>query len=557
MIQTLSYILILWALLLAIATGIGLLVQGVFGRGATSNTSLTKAMWIGLVSTLLILKFLSFFVALGSLWHILLLFALGASGIVVAFRQGRWRSGHLGLAIGWVRVFLILIVAGLLAFLSIGSPSNFDTGLYHLGLIRHGAEAPMTFGLANLNFAFGYSSSVFDLSSFITSLPLGSSNYRFVNGFLVLLLIIDALSRGVRSRRTSHEWSGLTAYFAATAVLAYVIQFPQGLLSSPTPDVGSMILTIAVVIYLVELTEASPKSRDTTILVVGVLAVGAALVRPQNWILCIFLFPCLVWISRRECRASVTILAVLGLGGLFFVFQNIVITGWPLYPLQVLPVEGPWALPDPSVASGDIARAARESFITSFTAFGSSQSLNYFLRNGWWFLLLLIGFCFLILNVFQTTYRRSILLVSLPVVFALLVGLVVAPDPRFASGLIVGFSAANVALYTVVKGQSSWLNLAMGAMLAISLTVFLVRGIPREIVLEWNLGIDVSSATKSVQVGPLPMPNRATIISGNGSLIYPLDGSQCWDSPLPCLREFPPGPLGYSSFLGRQMWQAP
>jgi hypothetical protein len=131
----------------------------------------------------------------------------------------------------------------------LGPVTNYDSGLYHLGAIKYASEFPTISGLANIFPALGYGNAEFPLAALLGNGPLGESGYRALNGFIMLLLVIEILVR-IHGRRFGAGFFVLA--ISVSAALIPMVALSDYWMTSPSQDSAVMLVTIAASAYFVD-----------------------------------------------------------------------------------------------------------------------------------------------------------------------------------------------------------------------------------------------------------------------------------------------------------------
>lgn len=275
-----------WACYILSFIAVGLPLALLETRGRLTSSAIRSAGWLGLVVFLLLAMTMNFFVALRSElvavgWIAAVVLGLLLSLIMqqhsvepwhVSWRRSRSRANWVRVAVVSALALVIVVLAGL----TLGPATSFDTGLYHLGAIFYAAEYPTIPGLANLYFPFGYSNSFFSLAAAMTSGPFGLDAWRLANGLLVAMLVGDLVLRVGERRRGQGLYASALAVFVAIA-----LTMPQGdgWIASPTPDTATLVAAFVTIVYSVDAL-SSPRVNRLSIAVALAGATWTATMRP-------------------------------------------------------------------------------------------------------------------------------------------------------------------------------------------------------------------------------------------------------------------------------------
>ncbi len=243
-----------------------------------------------------------------------------------------------------------LVAVGLAAWLDRPVTWN-DTGYYHASLIQWLGTYGTVPGLALLFNNLGFTSAWFALAAPFNPVILAGKTLAVTNGFAALLLLAQ-WSIGVRSLRHPHP--RLADYYSVVwgSLLIPVMLFLKPLseiLVSPSPDLAVTILvgTIGWVMLLVgEKPIRMGDNRDRLIpLMLAVMAVSFKLIAlpllPITLLFALWRQPGKVWLTT----------GLIALAGLFpMIIGNLITSGCPLYPSNVLCVNLPWSPTDSAIA---------------------------------------------------------------------------------------------------------------------------------------------------------------------------------------------------------------
>ena len=141
-------------------------------------------------------------------------------------------------ALNPARVAILGVSAAAVGATMLGAPhfQAADTGLYHWPTVKWAIEQPVTPGLANLHFRFGFNSSWYLLGATAHLPGLGPRGVFALNGvflFFGVAALFWELHRGLRRGRV-----GPSAVFAATLLLLFALRF-QSLLYSQVGAIGN------------------------------------------------------------------------------------------------------------------------------------------------------------------------------------------------------------------------------------------------------------------------------------------------------------------------------
>jgi len=521
--------LLTWLLIGLVVVGLGLPV-GV--RIAQCRAAAIRvSVWVGLTTLVLIVSLISLVAPLRSLipLGIVLILALLAVGISLP-RLVRlpWKKRQLSWP--WLILFVgTLAIAGVMWALSVmRAPTNYDSGLYHLGAIEYAAQVGTVPGLANLFAPLGYGNAQIPLAAFFTNGPLGTQGFEALNSFLLLLLPIDLLLRSY-----SHARPRIGALVLAAGIFTVyppMIAMADAWVISPTSDTAVLVLTLAAVSTLAPTVHSGRLTGARVLLVVSPLAVAAAM-RPQAWLMFAAVLAVLAVVhfrlSPQNERAGISPLLAAALippaliAAVGFA-RDAVLSGWWLYPLNRFPLPVEWRAADPSALLSSTLGIARDPGPAyQQAAQGYDWLIRWALRlpQTWEFWLLIgltgAGVVLVVISlVHGNANLKRLLLAAFPGVLASLVWLLLTPPsfrfgwgPLFATtALIFGWG------WFTNRWADRWIAGAGGALI---LVVAVVTGASR-------------MPTWPTAVPQVPM-NEGQIAEGL-VIVSPAQGDQCWEN---------------------------
>jgi hypothetical protein len=562
----LSAVIASWGLFALLFTGVGLALRR---RSSDTNTfSPGTSFWVGWAGVIALLQ----------LWH-LILPVDGRAFIVVALisAAGLWR--HRAALGGWLRGLKqiavsrwILIALALIwmAHHALGEPGIYDTGYYHVQMIKWIRTYPIVPGLANLHDRFGFNNANFLYAALLDLGPWKGQYFHFANGLLLAVLciqlILDLPERGRRPR--------VAQFFSALLLLPVVVAARGNGVTSPTPDLPIFVLGIVIVRMLLDMLcdkERKPTENGALFSVLLLCFVGVAI--KLSFVAFAFAASGLalgLQFARersglRKALLQAVVLGVLILGT--WAGRGIILSGYPAYPSTIggMPVE--WRIPE-KVANLQVF------FIKRWAHFYTFSPGHYDISR-WptvWFwgclrnsnvgiplaVLAAAGVMALATRLWKRKSRspRAKWWIFFPPAVWLIYWGLSAPAPRFAGAAfwIIGCGAMAFALEAALpeEGTSTrrrWLNLkSAGCIGIIFLVAYGVIGNKGEFVRTLRETGSPVSAAKWLRVNleflnghafypwfqPMPVTELETFVTDSGlAVIVPVTGELAWDAPLP------------------------
>jgi hypothetical protein len=542
-------ILLTWAFVALVLIGVGSVVLALFAK----DHSLHDAFWTGLAISVTVLEIWNLVLPVTPSITVILfgvgIFCLALNRSVLWNRLlTAWQSSHSLFLLGAALAFL-------LALRSCGPCEYFDTGLYGAPAVRWIQTFPAVPGLANLHGRLGYSSSVFLCIAALGQGPWKDLGFHLFTGFLLSALwtaLLPACARILRASAASPaDW-----FHSILAVPALFWTTRSRIVGTLTDEPASIVCLIAAGILFADLCQNDHQDHPTPPTLRLILAAALftlAVTFKESTAVFAFLAWCLVvrriWQSavspqnRRAHLASVSFFSAVLL--LPWLARSIILSGYPFFPATIFAPPVPWRVPLSAArwyALGvqSWGRGADAHYLDTRGLQWVGPWLNHTLRNRPAFQVpLAIGIAGLAIGLIhrfrgRATPRPACPWLSLlfPSLTGILFWLLASPDPRFAQ-FAIWTAAATLGAWGIV----SWDFQAQRSHSRPVLTLLLLSSIWCLISLGWK---EPLQAVRGVQQPP-PLPKSALMIrrTSSGLAVYvPIQGSNCWDAPLPCTGYF-------------------
>jgi len=583
----------------ALTAGCGLVtgtsVLGWLDAGRVIDRSGDRAMvatWLGLLVLVNLLLVLSLFAPLSpSVTAAAVLLLLGAA---LARQETRTELGHVCRQVSAANLIGVLtVMLGAAAYCS-QVIVWYDSGLYHVQVVKWLTEQGLVPGLALIHSRFGFISSWFTLPALFNHGFLAGRVMALPGALCLALVTVHALVAWMRicggeTRRP--DW-----FLGAALLLTIPVVLLHGIPNAPTPDfpVIVLVLVVAWVILVVaggegQVTGLAGEGRSR--LVPLLLAVGAVSIKLSALPLLVIAGCFSLFGSPSTLRKSLLVVGgTAGLGLLPTAAAGIVVAGCAFYPVALSCVDLPWSL-------GAEAVAREVSLVRDFARWGSlapeGASPLGWLSSWWRFewvaagLLLLSVLAALWLAASRACKSYAERWVAVLGVVGIVYMLAAAPTWRFGLGYLVLLSAlaltCSIGVFSALPARLRWLrplrNFAFAGAVVGLFIVLHAHLVPRPsyrlldeaiaagtIVSDdhphfnlllpprtWNIAYDLDKATGRT------VANRNVIVEDTvGDVHYSrtadADKSDlCWDAPLPCawqrleeirLRDFAKGLAG-------------
>jgi len=551
-----ALVLVTWIALTSVVLASGFGLAAVTSRaGVTFDVVLRRSLWWGFalfLTTVLIASIVAPLRSTTAFGVVALILAAFAAGSVVVARRLLSQSRLSFRRISWnwtiaVVVATSIAVTLLLAVRGLGPANNYDTGLYHLGAVNYAGDFRTIPGLANLYNAFGYSNSVIPGAAFLGNGPWGGNGFRFFNGFIAFLVLLDLVIRVAFRSRSVGTYLLLIGVAGMFLPLVAVTDF---WVTSPTSDSAIMLLTLVSAAYLSDFVSAR-KDMYANAGVVGVTLVVLVSMRPTMLFFAAasFFVVLIALVARRKLISARPLAWSIGAAGaialivgLVQVARDYLLSGWLLYPLSLFPVDVSWQAADPVNLREATLAAARDPSAPEYWPVAHSWTWvdEWFIARWsmwetyFWILgvLVLIGAVVVALKIGSAIRVRPLLLAVFPSVISVLTWFTVSPPSyRFIWGPL--FLTFMIPLAFVLHSiRSSWVKPALiGGFVAVLGSVTLFTSIARvdysgmSTQGTWSIGL----ISIPYSYAPSLLPETQELVTESGLVLRtPVAGEQCW-----------------------------
>lgn len=435
--------LLLWCLWGGALLGIALQVQQMRKADTFSfGNNLFCSFWIGIALLILFLQLWHFFLPINfSLWIIVIIL-----GYFFFYRNWRLFYTHREEAKWFLLIFLILGMY--LTNRSLSKNLTFDTGLYHWQVIKWSEQFAIIPGLGNLKPHLAFNNSSLLLATLWNQTPWGETAVRSFTGFFILVTATFALySFGKYIVKKDNE----AIFFATTLPFLYFCgAYSIGL----STDLFFSLLFLPAGFLFYQLLTQSVDKKTITSLVILLLCLPT--IKISTLIIAVLMLTVLGWITlRKRNEAFIHFCKMTLLFGCLFLGcwmgRNIILSGYPLFPLDKISFPVDWKVPLEIV----------QEEVWGIESFAKNPLVHRNLVSGWnWFtpwikhsllgregiLLILLPLSVIMgMNVFSRigTIRWYLLC---PLLGALIYWFVMAPAPRFLGSILWVFAALFVML---------------------------------------------------------------------------------------------------------------
>jgi hypothetical protein len=219
----------------------------------------------------------------------------------------------------------------LVAFLlSVSSPSNYDSELYHIQSLKWIGQFPAVPGLANLHGRFGFNPNVFTFFALLSNQELFSQAMFPVN-FTVFIIVALYF---IKTMSTLLERHGLSKEFLFYILLfLFFLALPN--LSSPSPDFLSTTIVLFIFLRFIDLSRIEADSNFLYYVPILILSLYVTTVKLSSIPVLLLSFFVIIKF-RPDFRKSYFLFLSCIIIMLPWLARNVITTGWLVYPFPAL-----------------------------------------------------------------------------------------------------------------------------------------------------------------------------------------------------------------------------
>lgn len=244
-------------------------------------------------------------------------------------------------------------------------PFIIDNETYYIQTIKWLNEYGFVPGLANLHLFFGQTSG-WHIAQSAYSFSFLYENFNDLNGYLLLVVNFWAFQKLESYFKTNNRLDLVFGLLPLTYALLF--QF----VSSPSPDLAVYLLGFILFSIFLESPDAAI-SRQFNLLTI--LALFAVYIKITAVVLLVFPLSLFIKNYAEIKNQLVSIRLLSGLVLFLFTIKNIILTGYPFYPLTVFPYSGADYVVPKEIMTYFFGSEMRHSF---YMGFGSLESASYF-----------------------------------------------------------------------------------------------------------------------------------------------------------------------------------
>lgn len=491
----------------------------------------------GLFAITVLATIWAFFYPIAIAFHIVLIL----SSILLWFKNKAIFKSVLQSALSKIKSFsapikiLLAVSSFLILAQSATLPFIIDNESYYIQTIKWLNEYGLVKGLANLHLFFGQTSG-WHITQSVYSLSFLYDKFNDLNGFVLLLGNFFAFQKLQAYFKNGNRLDLVFGLIPLTYV--FLFQF----ISSPSPDFPIYIFSfILFSIYI-----NNPNNGDSFLLII-LLASFAFFIKVTAIIL--FLFP-LVLLIRNFKVVKQTIFPAVSIASLvfiLFVLKNIMLSGYPLFPLLCFRIEDlDYTVPS-IIMDFFFSKSMLNSFYIDNSIFQSASLLDlvkhYFLHNGMSGYIGIVSILMLLTSpIIIIKNRLSKSVWTIYFAFIVLVILLCFSSPQYRFYVYFTLFFLLLLVSTSLSNPKSILRLNALGLIAVAVLVF----IPMSFGSLTSNALLTQNSTFHLKNIAIPEPNTRWSQefkgSGVGNMIYhtPVDGSFFWvtgNGALPCVNK--------------------
>ena len=332
-----------WSIMSLALTGIGQLIRSLTKFNPVSSPLFT--MWLGLGGLLMLSYVVHWFAGLATIPVVIALGLATLTPLIKCLKRQVIKK-FIDTAIS-NRLPIALMISAIAWFANktIGSTENYDSYLYHLSLIDYFANSRLIPGIANLDTRLGFQSSIYNIAALFQGGFWGPQGYRLANGFIVLLLIAESVTRFTQIKSRSPLPSDLIIIFGTPLLLGQITPNAENWITSPSPDTAGAVLLLVAFAYSFDAFQTKKINNYSSALFLCAIAVTF---RPLAIFILIFLTLAFFTVIKNKEVSFAQAIPIIAFSGLFlisFLIHNWITTGYFVYPTSLSIGNPSWKIP--------------------------------------------------------------------------------------------------------------------------------------------------------------------------------------------------------------------
>lgn len=235
----------------------------------------------------------------------------------------------------------IVILAIFWSYFASRGYMNYDSDLYHAQSIRWIEEYGVVKGLGNLHNRLAYNSALFAVSALFSMKFICGQSLHAINGFLALILSIDALKifKSIKNKKLN------ISDFIRVGIIYYLILISTEVVS-PASDYCLMFTAFFIILKWVELLEKGEREIAPYALLC-VVAVFAISIKLSAAVLILLVVKPVVMLIKENKKKNILMYIILGFVTVLpWLIRNIIISGYLIYPFPAIDIFNvDWKIP--------------------------------------------------------------------------------------------------------------------------------------------------------------------------------------------------------------------
>ena len=496
-----------------------------FSNDKNSFTKSTENILIGIITNILFLYIWNLFFPINYIGFIFFISICLLIGTKYNFFK---RIKNLSLKSNLKFLIFISFFSLWLGFLSNNSAASYDLGLYHYQVIKWAENFQIVKGIGNLHPRLGFSCSSWLLTSQFNTV-FGTKLFLWTHGAIYLLIgFINFLYIPLFSNNQNRKLEMIIRILYLPILIHYCFSVFPGTSS----DLPILLYTLILSIYYFRFFYYDIKENIDIIFIVSVLGVSSKLtfgitilgLAIPLTIIIIKKIPRFIFFFRGPILlASIT----------FFLwsYRNVIMTGYPFFPFSKISVPVEWKV--------DESRVDHHKNHIVYYAKGYTNKLGYDAKLNWYLSRLtpqyrriellypiIIGILGFTYSIYKKKNISQIILLVFPSIISILFWVQIPANRFFSSSFWWFGSMLSIFLiHDIIKRFNQNYFYVIIIISSIAIHVIDRIGSPKDF-----FPIKIRQE--------LPKANIQKLTNSHGfNYYFPLDGDQCWDSPLPCSPE--------------------
>jgi len=534
----------------AVLSGIGWLVMKIARMAVFTQISAAKAFWLGWAVVIAVLQIWHFFLPVNFLLLIFILIT-SAAGWYFLVRNAKIKEilTPSNLVFAAFMVLPLIILSNHVMF----SEPSYDHGLYHFQTVKWFNQFPLVRGLGNLHHRLAFNATSMLYGALLNTGPLKGYGFYFANATMIFVVLVQLLW-SLMNWLKQPFWENRNALFNALILPVVLWQASVYPLPGYSADMTIFALQVILAGAWLSLVDQSPHETGFkhNALFIAVLVAAGITVKLSFAVFGAALLVCMLvlWLrapaQKGRFSAPFVWAGLLGIWVLPWLARNAFMSGYLLYPTQLLSLPVQWKMPSflindissgitlwARTYSGQIAYTADPAwFATWLIRFVYEPRLAFVLGV---VILVLLAIFSIIAKKKVSIYRGYVMLIIISL-FSIIFWFISGPTYRFSGAAIwIFFFSAVLAMYQFIDQQWGGMVAARFALLIMMFMFFNLRPEFSRNISPSRLLFPVNEQAVAEQQQPLAGMTTGVTLSGLKVNMPPEQNPEtCWDYPLPC-----------------------